>query len=158
MLIKPLILVAGPAVDLVAGTVTVQEPLAAMVPPAKLTLPVPTPAVKVPPHVVLAAAETVMPVGKVSLKLTPVKAIVLVLVSVKVSVDVPPDPIEVGEKTFVKDGLLGVPQPVKVTPSTSIECPLLLRLALYTYKRKMVLPLAFNPVFRVVGPKAIHVF
>ena len=118
---KPLILVAGPAVDLVTGIVTVQEPLAAIVPAVKLTLPVPTPAVKVPPHVVLATAETVMPVGKVSLKATPVKAIVLELASVNVNIDVPPAPIEVGAKALVNDGLLGVPQPVKVTPSKKIE-------------------------------------
>lgn len=153
---KPLMLVLGPAFELVTGTVTVQLLLSAIVPPVRLILPVPTAAVKVPPHVVLAAAEMVIPVGSVSLKLTPVKATLLGLVKVKVRVDVPPDPIEVGEKALVKVGLLGVPQPVKVTPSISTVCPLLLLPALYTYNRKIVFPLGFKPVFNEVGPKAVH--
>lgn len=117
LVIKPLILVLGPAVELVIGTVIVQELFAAIVPPDKLTLLVPVVAVSVPLQVLVAALEMLMPVGRVSLKPTPFKAIELLFVSVKVRLEVPPAPIGLGENDLVIEGGRGVPQPVKVTPS-----------------------------------------
>ena len=120
-MIKPLIFVLGPTVELVTGTVTVHEPPAVSEPFAKPTLPEPTIAVRVPPQVVLAALEIVMPDGKLSLKLTPDRAtVVLGLVTVKVSVEVPPAPIGLGKNDLTIVGGFGTPQPVKVTPSINI--------------------------------------
>lgn len=153
-------MVFGPAIRLVTGTVTVQELLIAMVAPDILTVPVPMVAVilGLPVQVVLAAPEMVTPVGSVSLKVAPVSAtVVFGLVSVKVRVDVPPTPIVGCTNALVKVGAVGIPQPVKVTPSINTECPLLSRLELNGYKRKTVLPLGLSPVLRVIGPKVNHV-
>src|SRR5579872_1122069 len=68
-----------PAVVPVTFTETVQEALAASVPPDKLTLPDPAAAETVPPHELVNAgeAEMIRPAGKVSEKAIPLKETVL---------------------------------------------------------------------------------
>src|SRR5260221_14594426 len=82
------VLFLAPAVVPVTFTDTVQEALAASVPPGKLTVPDPADAEAVPPHELFNAgeAETIRPAGKVSEKGIPLKATGLFwLLIVKVS-------------------------------------------------------------------------
>ena len=98
-------------------TFTVQEALAASVPPLKEIV---CGAVvdKVPPHCEDNPVVTVRPLGKVSVKLIPVRATaVFGLVRVKVKDDVAPTATGFGEKALVMVGGLGIAQPVKVTSS-----------------------------------------
>ena len=99
------------------STRTVQVPPAAMLPPEKARLAAPPAGVKAgaPQPLVLAfgvAATTIAPgvVGKVSLKLTPVKALAVGFVSVKTRVLVPP--LAIG---FVRKVLLMVAEPTLVS-------------------------------------------
>ena len=77
-----------PAEVPVTVTVTVQVPLAGMVPPVRLMEVAAGAAVRVPPQVFdcTTGLATTMPVGSASVKFAPVKAMVFVLVSVKLKV------------------------------------------------------------------------
>ena len=57
------VLIYVPAVDAVTITVTVQEPLAGMIPPVRVTVVPPMGAATVPPQVVSAVPLTVRPAG-----------------------------------------------------------------------------------------------
>lgn len=116
---NPLTLVLGPATAVVTATVTVQLPLAGIVPPEKLRDVLPLVGVHVPPQVVEAPVgfATVIPEGRSSVKLALVSAIWFGLVSVKVSEDVPLAAMTLGVNALVSVGCCGVPQPVNVTSS-----------------------------------------
>ena len=119
-------------------TLTVHELFAGMVPP------VGDPKVKEvalaagaqvgdPPHVVEAegVAATCRPVGRVSVNVTPVKAIEFELERVKVNVDMPFTAIGSGENALVIVGGTGVAQPVKFTLSRLRSFPLEVAFAPY---------------------------
>lgn len=96
-----------PAVDDVTSTVMVHVLFAAIDPPESTMLPPPAVAVSVPPQVfVVESGELfVIAAGYVSVKATPVSAVpVLGLVSVNVSVEVPPDAIGSGAKFLAMSG------------------------------------------------------
>lgn len=79
-----------PGASTVTCTVTVQEPLAGIDPPVRVTPDTPT--VAVPPHVVLALPDTDMPLGKKSVSgAVSVAAALLGLDKVMVKVEVPPE-------------------------------------------------------------------
>ena len=79
----------------------------------------------VPPHCEDDPVETVRPLGKVSVKLTPVKATpVFGLVSVNVNVEVAPAATGFGENALLIVAGPGVPHPVNVTLSKLISFPL----------------------------------
>ena len=102
-----------------------QEALAASVPPLNEIV---CGAVvdSVPPHWVEEPVVTVSPLGNVSVKAIPLKAIVaLGLVNEKVRVEVAPAATGFGENDFVIIGEEGAPQPVKVTLSRFRSAPLL---------------------------------
>ena len=85
---------------------------------------------KVPPHWVEEAVATVSPLGSVSVKAIPLKAIVaLGLVSVNVNVEVAPIATGFGEKALLMMGEEGAPQPVNITLSRLRSAPLLAVLA-----------------------------
>ena len=106
MLVTPpiaIVLVCVPTVVPVTFTVTVQEPVAGIVPPASETEP--AACVAVPPHVVAAVAATVVSAaGRVSVKAAPVIAVVFELVSVIVRVDVPEAGIDTGANALATAG------------------------------------------------------
>ena len=113
-------------------TLTVQELLAGIEAPVgapKVSVVLPAPGAHVgagiPPHVVAAAgvAATCKPVGNVSVKVTPSRAIEFELDNVNLSVDVPFTGIGLVKKVFVMVGGVGMAQPVKVTLSTNISEP-----------------------------------
>ena len=83
------------------------------------------------PHVVAAAGvlATCNPVGIVSVKVTPVRAMELELERVKVNVEVPFTAIGSGENALVIVGGTGVAHPVKVTLSRLRSFPLDVALA-----------------------------
>ena len=86
---------------------TVHEPLAGIVPPESATLFPPLAAVTAPtPQLVApeAAAVFTRPAGYVSVNAAPVIAVVFAFVSVIVSTDVPPVPMDDGTKAFVAAG------------------------------------------------------
>jgi hypothetical protein len=127
---KPLVLVCGPAVVALTLTLTVQKPLAGMLPP------VGEPKVKdvaaaagahvgPPVQVVLAdgVGATSRPEGSVSVNVAPVSCVVFVFVSVNVSVDTALTAMGLGAKAFVIVGLTAVPQPVKTTLSIERSAP-----------------------------------
>src|SRR5471032_1258637 len=91
-----------PAMALVTLTVTVHEPPAVMLPPLSATLGPLLAPVTTPPHVVAAPAAAVFSrlAGYVSVKATPVMAVALVLVSVKVSTDAAFGDTDVGLNAF----------------------------------------------------------
>lgn len=96
-----------PAALPVMLTVTVHEPLAAMVPPVRLTVVDPPVAVTVPlVHVVLALGvdETIKPVGSVSLTAMPVKPVLFGLVIFNVRTVLPFRGIEFAPKVFKSTG------------------------------------------------------
>ena len=126
----PVVLTLALPVVAVTATVTVQVPLAAMVPPEKLTEVLPAAGAKVgePQPVVVAfgVAATSIPAGNVSVKATPVRVVpVLEFVIVKVSVLTPPTAIGFGENALAMLGgattdkvsvpVLPVPPLVEVT-------------------------------------------
>ena len=79
-LTAPVVLALAPAVVPVTFTLNVQELFAAMVPPVRLIVPEPATAVMVPlPQVPVRpfGVETIRPAGSVSLKATPVSALVV---------------------------------------------------------------------------------
>ena len=93
----------APAEFVVTFTVTVQEPLAGIEPPVKVTLDVPV--VAVPPQLELALPETSMPLGNVSVS-GPVRpaAMLFGLVNVMVRVEIPPDVMAAGIKDLRRTG------------------------------------------------------
>ena len=96
-----------PAVLPCTVTETAHELLTAIDPLARLTEPAPPLAVTVPPQVLVAPGvpANTIPVGKVSVKATPVSArLALGLVMVNVKVLVPPSATEVGLKPLVIAG------------------------------------------------------
>src|SRR5688572_6852058 len=98
----PEVLFFVPLVVAMTSTVTVQEPLAAIVPPLNEMEVIPATGEKVgEPHPEVEAfgvAATSVPAGKVSEKATPVRAVpVLVLLMVKVKVEIPLTTIGSGE-------------------------------------------------------------
>src|SRR5262252_1398887 len=102
-----IVLVDVPAAALVTVTVTVQEPFAGMVPLASARVPPPLAAVTVPtPHVVAPPAGVAFttPAGYVSVNVAPVIAEVFALVSVTVSVEVPPAAMVAGAKDLAAAG------------------------------------------------------
>ena len=104
--IKPLMLVLGPVTDVVTSTWTVQLLLVGIVPPEKFNMFVPIAGDQMPPQGELAfgGLATVMPVGRVSVKLALVNAIELGLLKVKVSVDTPLAAITLGANALVRVG------------------------------------------------------
>jgi hypothetical protein len=105
----PLVLFFAPDVVAVTFTLNVHEPVAASVAPVKLILPDPPAAVIEPPPqlpVSPVGAETTTPNGNVSVKPTPVRALLaLGLVIVKLSDVVPPT----GRLAARKDAIVGGP-------------------------------------------------
>ena len=86
----------------------------------------------VPPHCVDDPVVTVSPLGRVSVKLTPVNAIpVFGFVTVNVKVDVAPIATGFGENALLMVGGAGVPQPAKLTLSRFISFPLEVAFAPY---------------------------
>ena len=124
----PVVLFCVPAVIPVTFTEKVQEPLAAIVPPLRLITFVPAVAVIVPaPHVPVRpfGVETTRPAGSVSLKATPVSAVVFGLVMVKLRLVEPFSGMLAAPKAFAMVGgattvmealdVLPVPPSVEVT-------------------------------------------
>jgi hypothetical protein len=105
--------------------VTVQLPAAGIVPPVSTTAVEPLLPVTVPPQVVLPGAETVIPLGNASTKgADNVPAILLALLRVRVSVELPPAVTLAGLKDFLSDGTtMGVT--VKVATAAATLLPLL---------------------------------
>lgn len=99
-----MVFTCAPGVDEVTVAVTVQLPLAGMVPPLRLTVPEDEVPVVPPQVVVTAAAVVVTPAGSESVNVAPLNALVFGLVSVIVKVDVPPLLITWGEKALVMAG------------------------------------------------------
>ena len=118
-----------PEALVVTVTARLQEAPPARLPPVKERVRGAV-AAKVPPHCVEEAVATVSPLGSVSVKAMPLKAIVaLGLVSVNVNVEVAPIATGFGEKALLMMGEEGAPQPVNVTLSRFRSAPLLVVLA-----------------------------
>jgi len=105
----PVVLFFTPTVVAVTSTVTVQLPLAAIVPPLKVNVVLPAAGAKVgaPQPVVVAfgVPATSSPAGRASVKATPVNAVpVFGFVIVKVKVEVPPTAMGSGAKFFAIEG------------------------------------------------------
>ena len=100
------VLMKLPAPDAVTFTVTVQEPLAGIEPPVKVTVEPPATAVTVPPvHVVPALPETTTPLGNVSTSgAVSVATVVFGLFKVMVRVETPPALIVAGLKDLLSVG------------------------------------------------------
>jgi len=89
-------------------SVILQEPLAGMLPPVKVICELPASAVSVPPHVVLAPLETMMPLGKTSVNgAVSIAGVLLGFVRVIVRFEVPPELMVTGLKALTTLG--GVP-------------------------------------------------
>jgi hypothetical protein len=130
-LTAPVVLALAPAVVPVTFTENVQEPLAAIVPPVRLTVPEPATAVMVPlPQVPVRpfGVETTRPVGKVSLNATPVAATAVVFWIVKLRLVEPFSGIEaapnalliVGGPTTVMLALDVLPVPLSVAVTVTL--------------------------------------
>ena len=92
-------------------SVTLQEPLAGMEPPVKVTCELPLTAVSVPPQLVVAPPETIMPLGNTSVKgAVNVAAVVFGFVRVMFRTDVPPERMVTGLNVLLTLG--GVPAEV----------------------------------------------
>ena len=117
-------------------TVILHEALAASDPPLKEIVWVAV-VESVPPHCDDDDVPTVRPLGSVSVKAMPLKAMVVFgLVSVNVSVGVAVAAAGLGENDFVMVGEDGEPQPVNVTLSRLKSAPLLGVFAPVPYRRK----------------------
>jgi protein-disulfide isomerase len=95
-----------PPLAAVTSTVTVQEPLPGIEPPAKVTVEVPV--VTVPPQVVLAIPSITTPVGNVSVNEALVATVASGLLNVIVRVDVSPASMVAGLKALLSVGGMGV--------------------------------------------------
>src|ERR1041385_4412456 len=85
----------------VTFTVTVQEPLAGIEPPVRVTVELPVGAVTVPPQVVLGLPETTTPLGNVSVSAAvSVATVLLGLFNVMVRVVIPPEVMLAGRKVL----------------------------------------------------------
>lgn len=149
----PVVLFSTAAVDPVTFTEMVQLPLAAMVPPERLTEEAPAVAVGVPPQVLLkpAGVATINPAGSGSVKATPVKATaVFGFVMVKVRLVLPPSGMDAAPNALLivagaatvteADALPPVPPSVDVmSPDTLFFTP---AVAPVTWKISMQLELA----------------
>jgi len=103
----PVVLTLFPEVVVVTFKLTAQEPLAAILPPVRLTLPVPAVAVAVPPKVLVRpdGVATTSPLGKVSVTATPLKAVApFGSVMVKVKLVVPPTTTLAAPNALLIDG------------------------------------------------------
>jgi hypothetical protein len=104
----PVMLVKFPAVLPVTLTLNVQEPLAAIDAPDRLTVPDPTVAVVVPPHELLSpfGAAMVIPAGRTSVNATPANATVFAagFVIVKLSPEMPFGEMPAGVNAFEIEG------------------------------------------------------
>ncbi len=152
--IIPLMLGCGPAVVAVTSTRSVQKLPAAIDPPLRLieVLPAVAP-LTLPPQELLNSGlvATRTPSGKLSEKETPLKATLLGLVAVNVSVETPPTAMERGENDFLSSGASGTPQPVNSMLSirnVALAFPTLLP-EMLTRNRVVVAPGVTEPV-RVV--------
>ena len=129
----PVMLLIVPPAVAVTLTDMVHVPLAGAEPPLRLIVVAPAPVVKVPPQVFVAPGvlATCMPVGNGSLTATPVSAVLLGLVIVRVRVEVPPTTIVVGLKALAIDGLArtaNVALAVRpVPPLVELTAPVVLR-------------------------------
>jgi len=82
-----------------------QEPLAGIAPPVKVMCELPCTAVSVPPQLVLAPPETMMPLGNVSVNgAVSIAAVLLGLVRVIVRFEVPPELMVAGLKALTTLG------------------------------------------------------
>ena len=89
-------------------SVILQDPLAGIAPPVRVTCELPATAVSVPPHVVLAPPATTMPLGKLSVNgAVSVATVLLGLLRVMVRFEVPPELMVTGLKALTTLG--GVP-------------------------------------------------
>jgi hypothetical protein len=169
----PLVFAYIPTLEPVISTVTVQVLPAATVPPLKLTLLTPAPAVSMPPHVfvVLAGVVLITPPGYVSEKAIPVRALFKFgLVMVKVSVEVPLVRIGFGANNFtmlggfktVSDAVAIPVEPVFVPPFVEetnpltfgyvpAAVPIILILTVHELFAGMVAPVG-DPNVRFVAP------
>src|SRR5438105_13424267 len=111
----PLTLPCGPAVVAVTLTLTVQEPLAGIVPPLNVSDVAAAAGVHVPPQVVAAAgvAATCTPDGSASVNAAAVSGAVLLFVNVKVSVEMALTAIGRGANALAIVGVPAGPRPVK---------------------------------------------
>ena len=101
-------------------SVILQEPLAGMLPPVKVTCELPGVAVTVPPQLVLALPETTMPLGNISVNgAVNIAAVLLGLLRVIVRFEVPPELMMVGLKALA---ILGG-MPAEVTDRQGRDCP-----------------------------------
>ena len=99
-----------PPPEAVTFTVTVQEPLAGIEPPVRVTVELPALAASVPPHVVLAVLpNTTTPLGNVSVSgALRLAAVLLVLLKVRVRVETPPALTVAGPKALLIVGRMGM--------------------------------------------------
>lgn len=108
------------------GTVIVQEPLAGIPPPLKVTVALPAAADKVPPQVVLPEPETTTPDGKLSVSGAVSFAIVASgLVKVIVTVEAVPAFTVVGLKALLSEGARAPQRTVRVATAGELLLPLL---------------------------------
>src|SRR5215471_14775200 len=133
----PVVLSFLPGVVSFTSTLRVQLPPCGTVPPKKFRLVSPGAGANVPPQVSveLGGVATIMPLGKVSVKPTPVSATVaLGLVMVKLIVTTPMigatflenDLVMVGGATTVIEALAVPPAPVLVPPLAELTLPVVL--------------------------------
>src|SRR5436305_1255941 len=154
----PLTLPCGPAVVAMTLTLTVQEPLAGIVPPLNVSDVAAAVGAHVPPHVVAAAgvAATCTPAGSASVNAALVSGAGFAFVSVNVSVEIPFTAIGLGENALAIAGFTAAPQPVKTTLSIDRSAPGLVFPELKPYTRKNVSPDGFKPLLTVIGPNAVQ--
>lgn len=131
----PVVLILEPLVVAITSTVIVHDPLAAIVPPLKLTVVLPAAGANVgapqPAVVAFGVAATSMPAGNASVKATPVRAVpVFGFVIVNVSVLTPPTTIGFGENAFAIEGgattLMLADAVPPVPPSVEVTLPVVL--------------------------------
>ena len=117
-----------PVPDEVTFTVTVQEPLAGIEPPVKVTVELPATAVTVPPtHVVPAPPEITMPAGNVSTSgAVRVATVLLGLLKVMVRSEIPPVMMVAGLKDLLSvGGTIAAGVTIKVAAAGTVLLPLL---------------------------------
>src|ERR1041385_5365825 len=110
----------------VTFTVTIQEPLAGIEPPVRVTVEPPVGAVTVPPQVVLGLPETTTPLGNVSVSAAvSVATVLLGLFNVMVRVETPPEVISAGRNALLRVTADGGAETVKVATAATVLLPLL---------------------------------
>src|SRR5215831_9552079 len=167
----PVVLFLIPGVVSFTSTLRVQLPPAATIPPEKFRLVSPGFGAKEPPQVsvALAGVATIMPLGKVSVKPTPVRATVaLGLVMVKLTVTTPMigatflenDLVIIGGATTVIEALAVPPAPVLVPPLAELTLPVVLFLtpAVEPVTVTVIVqlpPWAIEPPLKLIMPGAV---